>query len=155
MSSYKFEFFPSQVENFTEKSREQNQETNLAIGSSDTVKDIVHKPLIGANVSKSSPSHISVAVPSNISSSTSTTITQGSSSKTISAGKSHTEKKEENLSGENKRYAKLESLINESLSFDIEELRKLAWSGVSSKARAKAWKILCGYLPPPGTAAIR
>ena len=96
-----------------------------------------------------------MAVPSNISSSTSTTITQGSSSKTISAGKSHIEKKEENLSGENKRYAKLESLINESLSFDIEELRKLAWSGVSSKARAKAWKILCGYLPPPGTAAIR
>ena len=59
------------------------------------------------------------------------------------------------LSGENKRFTKLELLINDSLSFDLEELRKLAWSGISAKARPKAWKILCGYLPPPGTAAIR
>merc|ERR1712136_709317 len=58
------------------------------------------------------------------------------------------------LSGENKRYAKLENLINDCQSFEIEELRKLAWSGISSRARAKAWKILCGYLPPPGTASI-
>ena len=140
-----------------EQSNPQNQEFNPAIVSSDTGKgSIVPKPSLGLPVSKTSPTHISAAVPSNISSSYSTTITQDSSLKTLVAETSYREKdKQENLSGEYKRYAKLESLINESSSFEIEELRKLAWSGVSSKARAKAWKILCGYLPPPGTAAIR
>ena len=57
--------------------------------------------------------------------------------------------------GKGRSFTKLELLINDSLSFDLEELRKLAWSGISAKARPKAWKILCGYLPPPGTAAIR
>jgi len=30
---------------------------------------------------------------------------------------------------------------------ELEELRRLAWSGISHRSRAKAWKILCGYLP--------
>jgi len=30
---------------------------------------------------------------------------------------------------------------------ELDELRKLAWSGISQRCRAKAWKILCGYLP--------
>jgi len=45
-----------------------------------------------------------------------------------------------------KKFAKLESLM-ESASVELEELRRLAWSGLSPRARAKAWKILCGYLP--------
>lgn len=31
---------------------------------------------------------------------------------------------------------------------DIEELRKLSWSGISKKYRPIAWKLLSGYLPP-------
>ena len=50
-------------------------------------------------------------------------------------------------SGENKKFAKLEALLD-SPSFELEELRKLAWPGISSRARPKAWKTLCGYLPP-------
>ncbi len=42
--------------------------------------------------------------------------------------------------------AKLEALVASS-SIEIEDLRRLSWPGLSSKARAKAWKILCGYLP--------
>lgn len=44
------------------------------------------------------------------------------------------------------KHAKIEALVA-SPSIEIEDLRKLAWSGLSIKARAKAWKILCGYLP--------
>ena len=47
---------------------------------------------------------------------------------------------------ESKKFAKIESLM-ESAAVELEELRKLAWSGISPRARAKAWKILCGYLP--------
>lgn len=32
-------------------------------------------------------------------------------------------------------------------SVDLELLRSLSWSGLTSKVRSKAWKILCGYLP--------
>lgn len=44
------------------------------------------------------------------------------------------------------KHAKIEALVA-SPSIEIEDLRKLAWSGLSMKARGKAWKILCGYLP--------
>jgi hypothetical protein len=33
-------------------------------------------------------------------------------------------------------------------SVELETLRKLSWSGLPPSARPKAWKILCGYLPP-------
>ncbi len=41
-------------------------------------------------------------------------------------------------------------LLSASEDIDLEALRKLAWSGLSSsspRSRSKAWKILCGYLP--------
>jgi len=44
------------------------------------------------------------------------------------------------------KHAKVEALVA-SASIEIEDLRKLAWPGLSHKARAKAWKILCGHLP--------
>ena len=44
------------------------------------------------------------------------------------------------------KQAKVEALVA-SASIEIEDLRKMAWPGLSHKARAKAWKILCGYLP--------
>lgn len=47
---------------------------------------------------------------------------------------------------ESKKFAKLEALM-ESATVELEELRRLAWSGISPRSRAKAWKILCGYLP--------
>lgn len=47
----------------------------------------------------------------------------------------------------NTKHAKIEALIQSSNSIEIEDLRKLSWPGLSHKARAKAWKILCGYLP--------
>ena len=47
---------------------------------------------------------------------------------------------------ESKKFAKIECLM-ESATVELEELRNLAWSGISPRARAKAWKILCGYLP--------
>ena len=143
--------------NLDEHSESNVEESDTALVTSGIVKDSTAlKPSLEPSVTKPSPTHVSAAVPSNISSPTSTTITLMSTSKGVLAGTS-TQSREnvENLSGENKRFAKLESLINESPSFEIEELRKLAWSGISSKARAKAWKILCGYLPPPGTASIR
>ena len=122
--------------------------------SSDSAKgSIVPKPSLEAHGKEPSPKHISPKVPVTISSSGSTAIAASNAKSQIKT--SDAKQSQEHLSGENKRFAKLESLINESPSFEIEELRKLAWSGVSSKARAKAWKILCGYLPPPGTAAIR
>ena len=121
--------------------------------SSDSAKgSIVPKPSLEAHEKEPSPKHISTTVPVTISSG-STAIAASNAKSQIKT--SDAKQSQEHLSGENKRFAKLESLINESPSFEIEELRKLAWSGVSSKARAKAWKILCGYLPPPGTAAIR
>ena len=49
-----------------------------------------------------------------------------------------------------KKFAKIESLM-ESPTVELEELRKLAWSGISPRSRAKAWKILCGYLPGNGS----
>ena len=106
---------------------------------------------------KTSPTHTTSNVTSSISASpSSTTISFGSNLNSGGAGTGgYLKENQGNLSGENKRFAKLETLINDSLSFELEELRKLAWSGISSKARAKAWKILCGYLPPPGTASIR
>ena len=121
--------------------------------SSDSAKgSVVPKPSLEAHGKEPSPKHISTTVPVTISSG-STAIAASNAKSQIKT--SDAKQNQEHLSGENKRFAKLESLINESPSFEIEELRKLAWSGVSSKARAKAWKILCGYLPPPGTAAIR
>ena len=121
--------------------------------SSDSAKgSVVPKPSLEAHGKEPSPKHISTSVPVTISSG-STAIAASNAKSQIKT--SDAKQSQEHLSGENKRFAKLESLINESPSFEIEELRKLAWSGVSSKARAKAWKILCGYLPPPGTAAIR
>ena len=121
--------------------------------SSDSAKgSVVPKPSLEARGKEPSPKHISTTVPVTISSG-STAIAASNAKSQIKT--SDAKQSQEHLSGENKRFAKLESLINESPSFEIEELRKLAWSGVSSKARAKAWKILCGYLPPPGTAAIR
>merc|ERR1711983_228103 len=46
------------------------------------------------------------------------------------------------------KHAKIEALVlSSSASIEIEDLRQMAWPGLSSKARAKAWKILCGYLP--------
>ena len=121
--------------------------------SSDSAKgSVVPKPSLEAHGKELSPKHISTTVPVTISSG-STAIAASNAKSQIKT--SDAKQSQEHLSGENKRFAKLESLINESPSFEIEELRKLAWSGVSSKARAKAWKILCGYLPPPGTAAIR
>ena len=123
--------------------------------SSDAAKgSIVPKPSLEAHEKEPSPKHISPKVPVTISSSATTAIAASNAKSQIKTSDAKLES-QEHLSGENKRFAKLESLINESPSFEIEELRKLAWSGVSSKARAKAWKILCGYLPPPGTAAIR
>ena len=122
--------------------------------SSDSAKgSVVPKPSLEAHGKEPSPKHISTTVPVTISSG-STAIAASNAKSQIKTSDAKLES-QEHLSGENKRFAKLESLINESPSFEIEELRKLAWSGVSSKARAKAWKILCGYLPPPGTAAIR
>ena len=122
--------------------------------SSDSSKSsVVPKPSLEAHGEEPSPKHISTTVPVIISSG-STAIAASNAKSQIKTSDAKQES-QEHLSGENKRFAKLESLINESPSFEIEELRKLAWSGVSSKARAKAWKILCGYLPPPGTAAIR
>lgn len=44
------------------------------------------------------------------------------------------------------KQAKIEALVA-SNSIEIEDLRQLAWPGLTPKARAKAWKILCGYLP--------
>ena len=121
--------------------------------SPDSAKgSVVPKPSLEAHGKEPSPKHISTTVPVTISSG-STAIAASNAKSQIKT--SDAKQSQEHLSGENKRFAKLESLINESPSFEIEELRKLAWSGVSSKARAKAWKILCGYLPPPGTAAIR
>ena len=121
--------------------------------SSDSAKgSVVPKPSLEAHGKEPSPKHISTTVPVTISSG-STAIAASNAKSQIKT--SDAKQSQEHLSGENKRFAKLESLINESPSFEIEELRTLAWSGVSSKARAKAWKILCGYLPPPGTAAIR
>ena len=121
--------------------------------SSDSAKgSVVPKPSLEPHGKEPSPKHISTTVPVTISSG-STAIAASNAKSQIKT--SDAKQSQEHLSGENKRFAKLESLINESPSFEIEELRKLAWSGVSSKARAKAWKILCGYLPPPGTAAIR
>lgn len=49
-------------------------------------------------------------------------------------------------SNENKKFAKTEALVA-SPSIELEELRRLSWPGLSPRARAKAWKILCGYLP--------
>ena len=126
--------------------KDQAPSSDLAKGS------VVPKPSLEAHGKEPSPKHISTSVPVTISSG-STAIAASNAKSQIKT--SDAKQSQEHLSGENKRFAKLESLINESPSFEIEELRKLAWSGVSSKARAKAWKILCGYLPPPGTAAIR
>ena len=145
------------MENPDERSQSKVEESDSALVSSAFVKDTIGlKSSLEPSVTKPSPTHVSTAVSSNISSPTSTTITLVSTSQGSFAG-TNTQSRDnvENLSSENKRFAKLESLINESPSFEIEELRKLAWSGISSKARAKAWKILCGYLPPPGTASIR
>ena len=145
------------VENLDEYCKSKDQESEHVLKTIGTMKDVsVPTPTLETRVTKSSPTHVSAAVPSNISSPTSTTITLVSNTKESAAGTtSQLKNTSDNLSGENKRFAKLESLINESPSYEIEELRKLAWSGISSKARAKAWKILCGYLPPPGTASIR
>ena len=44
------------------------------------------------------------------------------------------------------KHAKVEALVS-SASIEIEDLRKMAWPGLSHSSRAKAWKILCGYLP--------
>jgi hypothetical protein len=46
----------------------------------------------------------------------------------------------------NSKLAKVEALVA-SASIEIEDLRKLSWPGLSPKARAKAWKMLCGYVP--------
>ena len=128
----------------------------IIVPSSTSRGSALPKSSLETHGTKTSPTHTSAAVSSNISASPSTTIPFGSNSRKVTAGSpSQVKENQEYLSGENKRFAKLESLINESSSFELEELRKLAWSGISSKARAKAWKILCGYLPPPGTAAIR
>jgi TBC1 domain family member 2 len=35
-------------------------------------------------------------------------------------------------------------------SIDLDELRKLSWSGVPSDLRARVWRILTGYVPPVG-----
>jgi len=45
-----------------------------------------------------------------------------------------------------KKSAKLEAMFDKP-TVELDELRKLAWSGISQRCRAKAWKILCGYLP--------
>merc|ERR1712223_1047343 len=136
-------------------SKSQNQETIPSLVMSDTIKgNTAARSTTDSYVSSTSPAHISTAVPSNLSTPTSTTISLGLNSGATSSGNPELKKDSETLSGENKRYAKLENLINDCQSFEIEELRKLAWSGISSRARAKAWKILCGYLPPPGAASI-
>merc|ERR1712223_933104 len=136
-------------------SKSQNQETIPSLVISDTIKgNTTSRSTTDSYVSSTSPAHISTAVPSNISTPTSTTISLGLNSRATSSGKTELRKDSETLSGENKRYAKLENLINDCQSFEIGELRKLAWSGISSRARAKAWKILCGYLPPPGATSI-
>jgi len=50
----------------------------------------------------------------------------------------------------NKKATKLELLLQSS-SFELEELRRLSWPGISpAHVRAKAWKTLCGYYPPHG-----
>jgi len=41
---------------------------------------------------------------------------------------------------------KFQKILN-SPEIDIDELRKLSWSGVPSQVRAQTWKILIGYLP--------
>ncbi|CAB4062433.1 TBC1D22 [Lepeophtheirus salmonis] len=46
----------------------------------------------------------------------------------------------------NKR-VKIEKLLENS-SINLDQLRKLAWSGLSPGIRNKIWRILCGYLPP-------
>lgn len=54
----------------------------------------------------------------------------------------------------NSKHAKIEALIQSESSIEIEDLRKLSWPGLSHKARAKAWKILCGYVPGNSTRQI-
>jgi len=81
------------------------------------------------------------------SSSRSGTNNNGSSSSYSSFSPSAATSRFTENSAENKKFAKLEALL-ESPSFELEELRKLAWPGISSRARPKAWKTLCGYLPP-------
>ena len=49
---------------------------------------------------------------------------------------------------EKKPPTKLEALLQSS-SFELEELRRLSWPGITpTYARARAWKTLCGYYPP-------
>ena len=57
-------------------------------------------------------------------------------------------------SSNNSKHAKIEALIQSESSIEIEDLRKLSWPGLSHKARAKAWKILCGYVPGNSTRQI-
>ncbi len=44
------------------------------------------------------------------------------------------------------KHTKVEALVS-SPSIELEDLRKLSWQGLTPNSRAKAWKILCGYLP--------
>ena len=44
------------------------------------------------------------------------------------------------------KHAKVEALVS-SPSIELEDLRRLSWNGLTHISRAKAWKILCGYLP--------
>ena len=145
------------VDNTEQSNKNQSPESTPSLQLSDTIEgSTAPKSTKEPYVSNTSPAHISTTVPSNISTPTSTTISLGLNSNPALVGTTTKSKIDpELLSGENKRFAKLENLINDCQSFEIEELRKLAWSGISSRARAKAWKILCGYLPPPGTASIR
>ena len=131
----------------------QEQSNSVSLNSSietKAVRNITTLPSSSTTISSASSSQSTIAFASN-----SPEIKGGAGSADYNGRTAASKENTVILSGENKRYAKLELMINESPSFELEELRKLAWSGISAIARAKAWKILCGYLPPPGTAAIR
>jgi len=116
----------------------------------DTIKgNTTPRSATDTSLSITSSAQISTALLINKSNPTGTTISLGLDSSVTSSGITEQKKGAESSSGEYNRYSKLENLINNCLSFEMEELRKLAWPGISTSARAKAWKILCRYLPMP------
>ena len=96
------------MENPDERSQSKVEESDSALVSSAFVKDTIGlKSSLEPSVTKPSPTHVSTAVSSNISSPTSTTITLVSTSQGSFAG-TNTQSRDnvENLSSENKRFAK-------------------------------------------------
>ena len=77
---------------------------------------------------------------------TSTSITKTATEQNNSVGSARFPEK--NRQTECKKSQKIEALL-QSPSFQLEDLRKLAWPGIPAGARPRAWKTLCGYLPPP------